>query len=88
VEKVMSKTDDIKDSWLNPIRAAQAACKDNRGLAYVTMTVVVFKNDAVRWTEPELKKIHPARVSPTNTNEAILESILALGSLDNGNSDT
>ena len=83
MEKVMSKTDDIKESWLNPIRAAQATCRNNRGLALVTMTVLVHKNDAVRWSEPKLIKIHPARIDGKNTNEEILNAILNIDSVDN-----
>jgi len=79
----MSATDDIKESWLNPIRAAQAACKNNRGLAVVTMRVLVHKNDALRWSEPKLEKVHPARIDKHNTNDEILEIVLNMDSVDN-----
>ncbi len=79
----MTKTDDIKDSWLNPIRAAQAACAGNKGLGLVTITVLVHINDAVRWSEPELVKVHPARIDIENCNEDILSALLLLGEVDN-----
>jgi len=79
----MNKTDDIKPSWLNPIRAIQASCKDNRGLAIVTFRVLVYKNDAVRWDEPKLNKVHPARIDANNTNQDILNALLDIGPVDN-----
>ena len=79
----MSRTDDIKESWLNPIRAIQAACRDNRGLALVTITVLVHKNDAVRWSEPKVIKVHPARIRDANTNEDILDALLLMEPVDN-----
>lgn len=74
----MARTDDIKETWFNPIRAAQAACKDNKGLAIVTLTILVKKNDPVRWREPDVKKIHPARLSSDNTNRDVLDALLNL----------
>ena len=79
----MSKTDDIKDSWLNPIRAAQAACSGNKGLGLVTITVLVHLNEAVRWSEPELVKVHPAKLKTENINEEILSALLDMSTVDN-----
>lgn len=76
-------TSDIKKTWLNPIRAAQAACKDNKGLAIVTMVVLVDKNNPLRWLEPRLKKVHPVRLTEENCNEEILEAILEAARVDN-----
>ena len=56
-----SVTEDIKPSWLNPIRAVQAACKDNKGYAVLNLVVLVNKNDAIAWQDPKVKKIHPLR---------------------------
>ena len=79
----MHKTDDIKESWLNPIRAIQAACRGNKGIAYVTVTILVDKNDAIRWTEPQLTKIHPAKITASNVNSEILSALLDMGQVDN-----
>lgn len=76
-------TSDIKDSWLNPIRAAQAACSGNKGLAVVTLVVLVDKNNPVRWIEPEVKKVHPVRLTEDNCNEEVLGSILEASQVDN-----
>lgn len=76
-------TSDIKETWLNPIRAAQAACKSNRGLAIVTLVVLVDKNDPVRWLEPKLEKVHPVRLTKDNCNEEVLETILGAAKVDN-----
>lgn len=78
-------TDDIKQSWFNPIRAAQAACKNNRGYAILTLTVMVNKNDPVLWPEPQLKKIHPAKLADYQVSPALLAAMLELadGKVDN-----
>jgi hypothetical protein len=80
-EKILPE--DVKESWLRPIRATQAACTKNRGLAWVTINVLVYKNDAVRWSEPRLTKIHPARIGPDNTNADILAMLIDVDQVDN-----
>ena len=75
-------TEDIKTSWLNPIRAAQAACRSNRGFAIITLTVAVDKNDPVAWLDPEVKKIHPARLADGNLSPTLLGIMLELGNSD------
>ena len=72
-----SITEDIKPSWLNPVRAAQAVCRNNKGFAVVHLTVLVEKNDPVAWAEPELIKIHPARLAEYTMSPMILGAILA-----------
>jgi hypothetical protein len=72
-------TEDIKPSWLNPIRAAQAACRSNRGYAILTLKIVVDKNDPVAWLDPELSKIHPARLAGGNLSPSLLGIMLELG---------
>ncbi len=86
-------TEDIKPSWLNPIRAAQAACRYNKGYAIVRIAVLVNKNDAVAWQDPELIKIHPKHLSETNVTPAFLATLLELGNnivlgVDNNNGDS
>lgn len=76
-------TSDIKETWLNPIRAAQAACKANKGLAIITLVILVDKNDPVRWKEPKLEKVHPIRATAENCNEEVLASILEAAQVDN-----
>ena len=61
--KKRTSTEDIKPSWLNPIRAAQAVCKSNNGYGIVHLTVLVSKNEPVAWLEPSLTKIHPAALA-------------------------
>jgi len=75
-------TEDIKPSWLNPIRAAQATCRNNRGFAIVHLTIVVDKNDPVAWLDPELRKIHPARLADGHISPTLLGMILELGKED------
>lgn len=69
-------TVDIKPSWLKPIRAAQAACTKNRGYGIVYLAILVNKNDPVMWREPELIKIHPARIAESNISPMILSALL------------
>ncbi len=77
-------TSDIKKSWLNPIRAAQAVCKDNKGIGIVTIRVVVKRNMPMLWTEPTLTKIHPAKAAEWNVTMEIVESLSALGEITGG----
>lgn len=69
-------TEDIKPSWLNPVRAAQAACRNNKGFAIIQITLLVDKNDPVAWTEPILTKIHPARLAEHNISPLIIGALL------------
>lgn len=78
-KKGSSITEDIKPSWLNPIRAAQATCRSNRGYAILTLRIVVNKNDPVIWLDPELSKIHPARLAGADLSPSLLGSMLELG---------
>jgi hypothetical protein len=71
-------TDDIKQSWFNPIRAAQAACRKNRGYAILTLTVLVNKNDPMLWSEPQLIKVHPAKLADYQVSPALLAAMLEL----------
>jgi hypothetical protein len=41
--------EDILWEWLEVIKAAQAACKNNQGFARFTLTVSVHKNKPVLW---------------------------------------
>jgi hypothetical protein len=83
-------TEDIKPSWLNPVRAAQAACRTNRGYAVVTLRIVVNKNDPMMWAEPEVVKIHPARISEYPVSPTLLAVMLELadGTVDSDRSVT
>ena len=83
-------TEDIKPSWLNPVRAAQAACRRNRGYAIVKLTLLVNKNDPVVWSEPELIKIHPAKLADYQVSPAMLAVMLELADaeVDNKKDDT
>jgi hypothetical protein len=71
-------TEDIKPSWLNPVRAAQAACRNNKGFAVVQLTLLVDKNDPVAWTEPVLSKIHPAKLAEYNISPVMLGAMLEM----------
>jgi hypothetical protein len=88
-KKQSSITEDIKPSWLNPIRAAQAACKDNKGYAVLRLVVLVNKNDAIAWQDPKTTKIHPLRLSEVNITPTMLGMLLELsgGGVDNINSE-
>lgn len=55
-----SVTEDIRPAWLNVVRALQAACHRNRGLATVSVKVLVDENNKpIYYSEPKLEKIHP-----------------------------
>lgn len=69
--------EDVKPSWLNVIRSAQAACKDNGGYAILTIRVAVKHNDAVMWDEPVLMKVSPARLADVEVDPDILGLLLA-----------
>jgi len=75
-------TEDIKETWLNTIRAAQAACSQNKGLAILHIFVVVDKKDPVAWAPVKLTKVHPAKLADGNVNEEILALLLSSGSVD------
>jgi len=77
-KKSGSITEDIKPSWLNPVRAAQAACRDNKGYAIVQMTILVNKNDPMLWAEPTLVKVHPARLAERSVSPTLLAAMLDL----------
>lgn len=83
-------TEDIKPSWLNPVRAAQAACRNNKGYAVVRLTILVNKNDPMLWLEPELGKIHPARLAEVNLSPELLAAMLEIAdrAVDNKKSGT
>jgi hypothetical protein len=83
-------TEDVKKSWLNPVRAAQAACRDNKGYALVHLVLLVDKNDPVAWKEPEVSKIHPARLAEHNVSPLMLAALLEAidKQVDNKNTDT
>jgi hypothetical protein len=75
-------TDDVKDTWLNTIRAAQAACSQNKGLALLHIFVIVDKNDPVAWAPVKLTKVHPARLADGNVNEELLALLLSMGNVE------
>jgi hypothetical protein len=53
-------TDDIKPQWLNVIRRLQAACCGNRGLAVLSIRVLVDAGgEPILWTEPQRVKLEP-----------------------------
>jgi hypothetical protein len=89
-DKRNSVTEDIKPSWLNPVRAAQAACRNNKGFASVHFTLLVDKNNPVAWGEPKLVKIHPARLSQYNISPMLLGALLEMmePEVDNNQSGT
>lgn len=80
-------TQDIKESWLNPIRHAQAACYKNRGYAILTMSVVVKENDAVLWLDPELVKISPIKLARANISPTLVGLLTQLAKHNNGEFD-
>lgn len=63
---------DIKPGWLNPIRAAQAACAANKGYGIVHLTVLVSRNEPVFWLEPELVKVHPSSLDSASFSPTLL----------------
>lgn len=84
--------EDIHWEWLEIIKAAQAACKDNNGLAQFTMTVSVHKNKPVLWapgwTEPiavdeiappgySLMKLSPKRVADYKFTSEVAAALIA-----------
>lgn len=70
--KKSKEPQDIKKGWHNPIRAAQAACHDNKGYAIVTLRVVVNKNEPVFWLEPNVQKIHPAAIAGVSFSPVLI----------------
>lgn len=84
-------TEDIKPSWLNPVRAAQAACRKNKGFAIVHLVLLVNENnDPVAWKEPKLLKIHPAKLAEHSISPLVLAAMLEIedAQVDNNNTDT
>lgn len=73
---------DIKKEWLSVIRAAQAACKDNRGYAVVTIRVAVNGGTPLMWTQPSVVKLHPRRASIGGITNDVFGSLVALGLVD------
>jgi hypothetical protein len=71
-------TGDIKRGWLNPIRAAQAACKNNNGYGIVNLTVLVSKNEPVFWLEPYLTKVHPASLANVVLSPTLLGLLVGM----------
>lgn len=82
-------TGDIKRGWLNPIRAAQAACKNNNGYGIVHLTVLVSKNEPVFWLEPNLTKIHPASLHNVTLSPTLLGLLASMvNDVDNNEGPT
>lgn len=65
-------TEDVKKEWLDPIRAAQAACKDNNGYGVVSLHALVNHNVPLLWAQPALIKIHPAKLIEYQMNPVLL----------------
>lgn len=66
---------DVKKEWLNPIRAAQAACHGNEGYAVVTLTVLVRGNEPVIWLQPQSEKLEPKRLASHGMSVELLGAI-------------
>lgn len=91
MERIMSENEllpkDVKPAWLNPIRAAQAACKDNRGYAVIEIKLLVNGNEPVLWFQPIVQKIHPAKLGRQHkVSIGLLEHMLAMAEVDNTDS--
>ena len=71
----MAKPDDVSAQWLNVIRSAQAACKDNNGYGVVYLKVVVIKNVPAMWVEPKLDKIHPLSLNKISFTPALAAAL-------------
>ena len=80
-------TGDIKRGWLNPIRAAQAACKNNNGYGIVHLTVLVSKNEPVFWLEPSLLKVHPASLDNITLSPTLLGLLAGMANNVDNNKD-
>lgn len=66
-------TDDVKPQWLNVIRRLQSACHGNRGLAVLSIRVLVGADgEPICWTEPTRVKLEP--------KSRVLETLLDLTS--------
>jgi len=62
---MINTPEDIKQSWFKPIRRLQALASQNKGVAIITINIMVDKDgEPVLWTEPILKKIEPRKISP------------------------
>lgn len=85
--------DDIHWEWLEVIKAAQAACKDNGGFAKLTLVVSVIHNKPMLWakksiepidmcdSEPpqyELLKISPKRVAEWKMSSELVAALMAI----------
>jgi hypothetical protein len=56
--------EDIHWEWLEVIKAAQAACRQNGGFAQFTITVSVHHNKPILWAPAEVIEIMPEDAIP------------------------
>lgn len=77
----MSKTaptEDIHPNWLNIIRAIQATCVNNNGLAVISVSVGVDGNEPTCWFEPEISRIHPMRLAKAKMTPRLATTFLMM----------
>ncbi len=85
--------EDIHWEWLEVIKAAQAACKDNRGFAKLDLVISVVHNKPMLWTikgiEPtdpcemespkfQLLKLSPKRVAEWKMSSEVVAALMAM----------
>lgn len=78
MDSKIKPTEDVHPDWLNIIRAIQAACTTNNGLAVISIAVAVAGNDPVGWFEPEVARIHPMRLAKAKFTPKIASALLAM----------
>jgi len=60
--------EDIHWEWLEVIKAAQAACKDNNGFAKLTLVISVHRNKPILWSPMGIAPIEIAEVESPKYN--------------------
>ncbi len=69
---------DLHPDWLNVVRAAQSALKNNKGYSVMTIIVSVVGNKPVFY-EPVIRhRLHPARAANKEMTPQIAGALMAL----------
>ena len=68
---------DVHADWLNVVRAAQAACKDNNGFGVMTITVGLIGNLPVLYEPKMRRKLHPSSAAKKEMTPRIAGVLMA-----------
>ena len=69
---------DIHPDWLNVVRSAQAALKDNKGFSVMTIIVSVVGNKPIFYEPVVRHRLHPARAANKEMTPQIAGALMAL----------